>query len=70
MDQTFIHSRTKARARHIVASEKGAADRGGRAIRGAWVGFLVCLFWDCGDCWMCKSESELRDLNLRSENEI
>ena len=59
MDQTCIHSRTEARARHIIASETGAADRGGHAIRGAWVVLFVCLFWDCGNCWMCKSESEL-----------
>jgi hypothetical protein len=44
MDQTCIHSRTEARARHIIASETGAADRGGHAIRGAWVGLFVCLF--------------------------
>jgi hypothetical protein len=60
--------------------QKVAANRGGRAIRGAWVGLFVCLFWDCGDCWMCvlnvqiwicmRSESEIWIWDMRSECEF
>ena len=57
--------------------QKGAANQGGRAIRGAWMGLFVCLFWDCGDCWMCvwnvriwiwmRYEIWIWHLNLRYE---